>query len=112
MSRLRILPYAVLSMLLYGGCSRQDEEPVAPSVITITLTPASPVLHVGETLSLGAEVKGASGPATLDWSSGDEKVATVNGIGRVKGMAAGRVLITVKLAPNSAIMGAVTVTVQ
>jgi uncharacterized protein YjdB len=110
MPRCRVSAVALFCLIAGGACSKEDE-PSTPSVITITITPTTPVLHVGETVNLDVNVKG-SPVETLVWNSLDQQIAIVDQHGTVKGISPGQTLITVRLGPNSNTMGAVGVMVQ
>ncbi|OLE68781.1 MAG: hypothetical protein AUG74_09330, partial [Bacteroidetes bacterium 13_1_20CM_4_60_6] len=67
-------------------------------VATVTVTPATPSVVVGRTVTLTATLKDANGNTltgrTVTWSSGNTSVATVNASGVVTGVAAGSTTIT------------------
>src|SRR5436190_4665567 len=67
-------------------------------VATVTVTPASANLAVGQTVQLTATTKDANGNTltgrTITWSSGNTAVATVTTSGSVKGVTAGSATIT------------------
>ena len=62
------------------------------SGITVSVSPSSGSISVGETLSLTATTSGGSG--SLTWSSSNTNIATVNSSGVVTGVAAGSATIT------------------
>jgi len=70
---------------------------VAP-VASVTVTPSSATVAIGQTVQLTATPKDANGnPLTgraISWSSSDNNVATVNSSGLVTGVVAGSVTIT------------------
>ena len=69
-------------------------------------------LKVGETLSLNASVTPDSvADKTVQWTSSDEQVATVDEHGVVKGVKAGTVTITATSVADSSRSGSVEVTV-
>jgi uncharacterized protein YjdB len=111
MSQLRILLLAMMFLSVVAACYEEKEPPTVPSVITITFTPSTPVVHVGETLHLDVDVKGAP-VKSLIWSSNDQTVAAVDALGNVKGVNPGQTLVTVRFGQNSSTMGAVLVAVQ
>lgn len=80
------------------GCEdlSTEPEPGQPAVASVTVMPASPVLEVGDTLTLRAIVRSASGDTltrTIVWASGDVSRATVTSAGLVTALAAGPVAI-------------------
>lgn len=77
-----------------------------PASATVTVTPSSAAIKVGEKATLTATA--SDGSAITDWSSSDDTVATVtNGV--VTGVKAGKAIITAKTATASG-TAAVTVT--
>ena len=58
-----------------------------------SITASGKTVQVGKTVSLGARARGL---ADLRYSSSNKKIATVNAEGKVKGIAAGKVTITIK----------------
>ena len=92
--------FIILGVLLLGGgglalyfvFGGKSEPP------KITITPKNPTVQVGENISLTATVEPekARTKLNLNWTSGDESIATVNDRGSVAGVAEGSVTITVK----------------
>jgi len=84
---------------------------IAP-VASVTVTPATATLAVGQTVQLAATPKDSAGTAltgrTVTWTSGNPSVATVNSNGLVTGAAAGSATIT---AMSEGRTGSATVTV-
>ncbi|HYR14646.1 MAG TPA: Ig-like domain-containing protein, partial [Mycobacterium sp.] len=84
---------------------------IAP-VASVTVTPATASLAVGQTVQLAATPKDSAGTAltgrTVTWTSGNPSVATVNSNGLVTGAAAGSATIT---AMSEGRTGSATVTV-
>ena len=83
---------------------------IAPTGVTLDKTSLS--LRKGETYTLTATVAPANATdKTVAWSSGNTNVATVDGKGKVTGVAAGNALVTAKTADgNRTAVCAVTVT--
>lgn len=69
-----------------------------PAVATVTVTPASWSLGVGQTFQLTATVKDGSGNILsgriVTWDTNNHAIATVNSTGLVTGVAAGSVVVT------------------
>ena len=93
----RILGNAVAFVVLSTAVltCNDDDPPNAPPVVNgsgVTVTPAMVELPVGGTQTLQATVRDESGsvsPATVQWTSRDAAVATVNGAGVVSAVAIG-----------------------
>ena len=91
--------------------------PPTPSdvkVSGITLGPANPTVTVGGTVQLTAAVAPDNASnKTLNWSSGDKKLATVDAAsGLVTGVAAGTVDITASAKDGSSVTNKISVTVS
>jgi uncharacterized protein YjdB len=85
---------------------------VAPAVVSVSIDQADPTLSIGETATLTATVVAAGGAAqTVDWSSSNEAVATVDEDGVVTGVAAGTAAITATSTFDGTKSDSVTVTV-
>lgn len=99
--KLRTLLLSVTLLLLaLPGCKKPGEgsEPT-PESATVTISPSTAKLKVGETLKLTATItpKDAKG-IKLSWSSSDPEVAQVDrSSGEVKGIKAGKAIITARL---------------
>lgn len=99
--KLRALLLSVTLLLLaLPGCKKPGEgsEPT-PESATVTISPGTAKLKVGETLKLTATItpKDAKG-IKLSWSSSDPEVAQVDrSSGEVKGIKAGKAIITARL---------------
>jgi len=81
-------------------------------VASVSVTPATPSVQVGQNVQLTATPRDANGTAltgrVVTWATSDAAVATVNGSGRVTGVAAGSATIT---ATSEGQSGTATVTV-
>lgn len=99
--KLRALLLSVTLLLLtLTGCKKPGEgsEPT-PESATVTISPSTAKLKVGETLKLTATItpKDAKG-IKLSWSSSEPEVAQVDrSSGEVKGVKAGKAIITARL---------------
>jgi trimeric autotransporter adhesin len=86
---------------------------VQQRVVTITITPATPLVDEGAQVALTAAGADANGVAvtgaTFTWESSDGAVATVDGAGLVTAVAPGTAIITARANDAS---GTTTVTVQ
>lgn len=101
--RKRLIPVLLFAI---GACS--NDPPTDPGILATTVHvtyPASFVI-VGETVQLSASVLDASGnpvpAATLEWSSSQTAVATVNSSGAVLGRSQGSASITARYGTASA----------
>ena len=98
--RLRALLSVTLLLLTLPGCKKPGEgsEPT-PESATVTISPSTAKIKVGETLKLTATItpKDAKG-IKLSWSSSDPEVAQVDrSSGEAKGVKAGKAIITARL---------------
>ena len=70
------------------------EAPVKPEVESVTLSPSSLNLEIGEKDNIIATIMPSDADKTLTWSSSDTRVATVEGNGLVTAVSAGTATIT------------------
>lgn len=84
----------------------------APLVTSLTLTPATLQLAMGESQLLNATVLPAQADQRLKWESSDFVVAEVDGVGRVSGKITGTSTITVRSVLNPAVSQTCVVTVR
>ncbi len=85
----------------------------AVPVATITITPATKTLSVGEETELAVSVKpDNAGDKTVTWSSSDETVATVDATGTVTAVKAGSCTISATANDGSAVVGECAITVE
>ena len=88
---------AALSALAWMGACLDSTAP-PPTVATLTVSPFTAAIDVGDTLRLTATLRDQAGVAIrghpVDWASGAPDVATVSPGGLVTGMADGLVTIT------------------
>lgn len=89
---------AVVSLGL-AACS-DDDNPTPVSAITLDQTELS--LEIGGTAQLTATIAPAEAVATVEWSSSDDGVATVNTDGLVTAVAPGEATITAKAGEKTA----------
>jgi hypothetical protein len=100
------------------SCSDNGKAPISPTapnyakggpkVKSITVSPSSATIIVGQTQQLAATVSPASASTTIEWASSNNAVATVSQNGVVTGVAAGTASIT---ASGSGVSGNSTITV-
>lgn len=98
--KLQALLSVTLLLLTLPGCKKPGEgsEPT-PESATVTISPSTAKLKVGETLKITATItpKDAKG-IKLTWSSSDPEVAQVDrSSGEAKGVKAGKAIITARL---------------
>ncbi|MCQ2607057.1 MAG: glycosyl hydrolase family 8 [Bacteroidales bacterium] len=85
----------------------------AVPVATITITPATKTLSVGEETELAVSVKpDNAGDKTVTWSSSDETIATVDATGTVTAVKAGSCTISATANDGSAVVGECALTVE
>lgn len=70
------------------------EQEILRRPTSITVTPATSTILLGESVTLSADVQPATADKTVTWTSSDTKIATVDATGTVKSVAAGTVTIT------------------
>jgi Leucine-rich repeat (LRR) protein len=105
-----LIPLLLLPLVACG-----DDKGTGPDkneVASVTVTPPSSTIEVGEAVQLSAEVKNAEGTvlsATVEWTSGTPTVASVSGSGMVTGLADGTATITASAGGQS---GSATVVVE
>ncbi len=92
-----------------GGASGAAALTVKQSPASLTVSPAEAVIFaLGDTLRLGAEAFDANGHpvagAEVSWESGDDAVATVDGLGLVAATGNGNVVVTAYSEPISAMV--------
>ncbi len=101
--RQRLPGRPVLAVALLAACSSGESAgPPPPSgpapVASVTVSPAQITVEVGSTAQLTAQTRDAAGNVltgrTVSWSSSNASVATVDGSGVVRGVAAGPATIT------------------
>src|SRR5438445_4107398 len=104
--------FGSVSNVASGTTAALDPPPVASSVASVTVSPASASVSVGQTVQLTATPKDANGTAltgaVVTWSSNNAAVATVSGSGLVTAVAAGSVTST---ATSGGISGPAAITV-
>ena len=97
---LSVLP--ILSMIVLCYACKEKKDPTIP-VTSVTITPSSLTLNVGEKRQLEATVLPENATEnTVVWSSSDEEVAVVSVSGLVIGMNGGPVTITATCGGKSA----------
>ena len=100
-----LLALTVILALLATGCSGFF---VDPSLSSITITPSSPTVSVGDTLQLKATGTYSDsstktlGSSDVSWSSSDTSIATVSSGGLVTGVSSGSPTITAESGSISA----------
>lgn len=106
----RILNLLLVCLAVVAASFVTSCKPEPVKVSTVTITPASLSLKIGETAVLTASVapEGAE-YSTVEWSSGNESVATVAPDGTVTAVASGEAVIT---AVAGGISGTCTVAVE
>ncbi len=99
---------ALAAAALFGAACGDDG--TTPPVVSISVSPTTLSLEVGETAPLTATVTGANG-ASVNWTSSNVAVASVDQSGTVTGEAAGPVTITASVAGQTGVNATVAVTV-
>jgi uncharacterized protein YjdB len=105
------LRVALVELKIYTETSGGGGGEITPPAPTsVTVTPSSATLKVGETVNLTATVAPAGAPTGVTWSSNNNAVATVNN-GKVTAIGAGNAVITATSTENTAIKGTANITV-
>ena len=84
-----------------AGCDKNSvAPPVVPPLSAVTVAPSADTLKIGEAVQFSATAYDTLGDPVggvpFDWSSGDSRVFTVNGFGRVVGAGEGTALLVVE----------------
>jgi acid phosphatase type 7 len=117
--RKRILSAGAAASIVFAlSCSDQRQPSTAPTapffakggpkIKSITVSPSSSTVIIGQTVQLTATVTPASVTTTIAWTSSNNAIATVSSTGLVTGVAAGGATIS---ASGSGVTGTATVTV-
>lgn len=105
MRPLGITAVVALCLALSGACDEQQDF-IRPDfgVMSITVTPPSFVLIVGDSVQLTATVEMSNGrpPRSVSWNSSNTAIASVSGSGLVRGVGPGVATITATSAGKSA----------
>ena len=98
----------ILTLVVLGCGGNEDVKPTG-----ITVSAASNVLLVGETLTLKVTVEPSDATdKAVTYESSNTSIASVSAAGVVKGNAAGEVVITVTSKADSSVKGSITLEVQ
>ncbi len=104
---------ARIIVALDGKADTANVTVVPVAVASVSVTPGSATINVGQTVDFNAQPRDADGNAlsgrAVTWTSSNTAVATVNGNGLVTGVAAGSATIT---AASEGATGTATVTVN
>lgn len=110
-----LLSILLLGVSLFVGCGGSSGSggttPPAPTLQSITITPASPSIAAGSTQQFsatGTYSDGSTKPVAANWLSATQSVATINVSGLATGVAAGTLIIS---ASSGSITGTTTLTV-
>ena len=101
-----------LAVAAVAGCQRSSPITEPGSVASVTVSPATLHIDVGQSAQLAATPRDRNGNSLsgrpVTWATSDAAVATVDGAGRVTGVTAGSATIT---ATSEGVRGTATVTV-
>ena len=87
--------------------------PVTPAVQSVVVTPANPIVVIGNQLQLTANVTAVGGASTaVTWSTSNAAIATVSPAGQVSGVAQGNATITATSVFDATKAGTVNLTVS
>lgn len=89
-------------------------EPPAPTVTSVTVSPAQTTIKVGEKVILSANVavNGAGVSTAVTWSSANAAIASVSAAGEVTGVAAGQTTVKATSTANAGVSGSAAITVS
>lgn len=114
MTTTRTLPAVLATLVALAACGGGSgpTDPPAPTVSSVTVSPLTPSLNVGQSQQLTATAKASDGSTvsgvSVAWASSATNVATVSSSGLVTAVAAGQAAIT---ATVSGVAGSTIVTV-
>lgn len=112
-SRTTIAALLVLAGCGGGGADAPIVTPPPPTVRSVTITPSSATVRVGETQGLSALVDAINGAATtVTWSSESPTRASVSASGVVTGLAAGTAIIRATSTAQPSVSGTASIQVQ
>jgi uncharacterized protein YjdB len=114
----RSVPLWLLASLVGAGCGSPTQLPDRCTAPVAAITPAAPILAVGDSLALAASYTGAVEcrpavpPAQLHWASSDTVTASVDSLGGiVAARHVGQAFISVHAPSSSAVLGGAAVRV-
>jgi Big-like domain-containing protein len=103
MNHRRLSSLVVLAFIAACGGDEPTPPPdTGPTVVSVTVSPASPAIEIGETQQMSAIANSATGGSisgqTVAWTSSDESVATITSAGLATGTGEGATAITATVA--------------
>jgi len=111
-NRLKALLPALLGGLALFLASCQQTQTQPDRVLSVTVTPATATVEVGQQVALTAQVQVTGNASTaVTWSSTDPSVATVDSNGVVRGVAPGQAVIRATSQADNTKFGQATITV-
>jgi hypothetical protein len=111
-NRLKALLPALLGGLALFLASCQQTQTQPDRVLSVTVTPATATVEVGQQVALTAQVQVTGNASTaVTWSSSNTAVATVDANGVVRGVAPGQAIIRATSQADSTKFGQATITV-
>ncbi len=111
-NRLKALLPALLGGLALFLASCQQTQTQPDRVLSVTVTPATATIEVGQQVALTAQVQVQGNASTaVTWSSTDTSVATVDSNGVVRGVAPGQAIIRATSVADNTKVGQATITV-
>jgi hypothetical protein len=111
-NRLKALLPALLGGLALFLASCQQTQTQPDRVLSVTVTPATATIEVGQQVALTAQVQVTGNASTaVTWSSSNTAVATVDANGVVRGVAPGQAIIRATSVADNTKFGQATITV-
>jgi hypothetical protein len=103
---------AMASALAFAGVlAGCGDDVTVKQPTTVTVTPSTATVRVGETVQLTASVTGDVADKTVTWSSSDQAKATVDANGKVTAVARGNATITAKSNADAAATSSALITI-
>ncbi|MBT8395990.1 MAG: hypothetical protein HKO65_19705 [Gemmatimonadetes bacterium] len=93
----RAATLCLLLSFIIQGCDSNGTGPDKDEIVSVSITPSSSIVEIGNTVQLTAQALNSSGAfldASFSWSSSDDAIATSSGTGLVAGVTEGTVTIT------------------
>ncbi|MGD9605071.1 MAG: Ig-like domain-containing protein [Bacilli bacterium] len=108
------LTLVLILAFVFVGCKPddEDEDPDVVNATAVTITGAKAEIAIDEEMQLSATITPAEAVQTVNWSSKNTAIATVDNTGKVKGLTAGTAEIVAAAASNSKIFKSIQVTVK
>jgi uncharacterized protein YjdB len=91
-----------------AGCG---DDVTVPDTLAVTVTPTNANVAVGASVTLTASVTGTNSNKNVNWTTSDASKATVDGNGKVTGVAVGQATITATAAADAGVKSSALINV-